>query len=114
MYPHPRRFFVRVANKRFTRVVPVRAINDRVKVACFVDVSGGLVRMANKGLAEEGIDLDCCGGTLEDHVAPGHFRVARPTMPSKASSWQMRTICQVINGKSLFYIEIAAPEKLSA
>lgn len=59
--------------------------NDRVKVACFVDVSGGLVRIANKGLTEEGIDLDWCGGTLEDHVAPGHFRVAWPTVPSKTT-----------------------------
>jgi hypothetical protein len=81
--PPLRRFFVRVANKRFTRVVPVRVANDRVKVACFVDVSGCLVRVANKGLTEEGIDLDWCGGTLEDHVAPGHFRVARSTVPSK-------------------------------
>ena len=75
-----------------------------LKRACFVDVSGCLVRVANKGLTEEGIDLDWCGGTLEDHVAPGPFRVARSTVPSKIQLLQMRDIRQMINGKSYFIL----------
>ena len=48
--PPPPVFFVRVASKELTCDVFVRVANNGVKVACFDAVSGGLVRVADKGV----------------------------------------------------------------
>jgi hypothetical protein len=48
--PPPPVFFARVTNKGLTDAFLVRVANNRLKVACFDVVSGGLVRVTGKGV----------------------------------------------------------------